>query len=60
MPDNSISLNKFISDTGYCSRREADRLADAEGGNAADLPQVTDNGTRVHWPERAGSGRRRR
>jgi 23S rRNA pseudouridine2604 synthase len=28
MPDNSISLNKFISDTGYCSRREADRLID--------------------------------
>ena len=24
--DNSISLNKFISDTGYCSRREADDL----------------------------------
>ncbi len=24
--DNSISLNKFISDTGYCSRREADEL----------------------------------
>lgn len=24
--DSSISLNKFISDTGYCSRREADRL----------------------------------
>ena len=24
--DNSISLNKFISDTGYCSRREADNL----------------------------------
>lgn len=23
---NSISLNKFISDTGYCSRREADNL----------------------------------
>jgi len=23
---DSISLNKFISDTGYCSRREADRL----------------------------------
>ncbi len=22
----SVSLNKFISDTGYCSRREADRL----------------------------------
>ena len=28
--DNSISLNKFISDTGYCSRREADNLI-AEG-----------------------------
>lgn len=24
--DNSISLNKFISDSGYCSRREADHL----------------------------------
>ena len=27
--DNSISLNKFISDTGYCSRREADKLIEA-------------------------------
>ena len=27
--DNSISLNKFISDTGYCSRREADDLITA-------------------------------
>ena len=26
MQDTSISLNKFISDTGYCSRREADNL----------------------------------
>ncbi|MBY0535289.1 MAG: 23S rRNA pseudouridine(2604) synthase RluF [Chitinophagaceae bacterium] len=26
MQDDSISLNKFISDTGYCSRREADEL----------------------------------
>ena len=26
MQDASISLNKFISDTGYCSRREADNL----------------------------------
>lgn len=24
--ESSISLNKFISDTGYCSRREADQL----------------------------------
>ncbi len=28
MQADSISLNKFISDTGYCSRREADRLID--------------------------------
>lgn len=27
--DESISLNKFISDTGYCSRREADNLITA-------------------------------
>ncbi len=27
--DNSISLNKYISDSGYCSRREADRLIEA-------------------------------
>lgn len=27
--ETSISLNKFISDTGYCSRREADRLIEA-------------------------------
>ena len=26
MPDNSISLNKYISNTGRCSRREADKL----------------------------------
>lgn len=26
MPDNSLSLNKFISNTGRCSRREADKL----------------------------------
>ncbi len=27
---DSISLNKFISDTGFCSRREADKLIEAE------------------------------
>lgn len=27
--DSSISLNKFVSDTGYCSRREADKLIEA-------------------------------
>ena len=29
MNDNSISLNKFISSTGRCSRREADKLIEA-------------------------------
>ncbi len=28
-PENSVSINKFISDTGYCSRREADKLITA-------------------------------
>ena len=27
--DETTSLNKFISDTGYCSRREADKLIEA-------------------------------
>lgn len=26
MPSEGVSLNKFISDTGFCSRREADKL----------------------------------
>lgn len=26
MPDDAISLNKYISSTGFCSRREADKL----------------------------------
>ncbi len=29
MNDDSISLNKFISNTGMCSRREADRMIEA-------------------------------
>lgn len=29
MTDNSIRLNKYISDSGYCSRREADKLIDS-------------------------------
>ncbi len=29
MPDNSISLNKYISQTGICSRREADKWIEA-------------------------------
>lgn len=39
--EESISLNKFISDTGYCSRREADNLIKAGrvmlNNNLADL-----------------------
>lgn len=31
MPDNSIRLNKFISESGICSRREADKFI--ENGN---------------------------
>jgi len=30
MADNSISLNKYISNTGVCSRREADKWIDAK------------------------------
>jgi len=37
MSDNSISLNKYISSTGICSRREADRYIEAG--------RVTINGT---------------
>lgn len=29
MDQEHISLNKYISDTGFCSRREADKLIDA-------------------------------
>ena len=28
MNDNGKRLNKYIADSGYCSRREADRLID--------------------------------
>lgn len=39
MPQEKISLNKFISSTGYCSRREADKLIEqarvAVNGNIA-------------------------
>lgn len=29
LEEQSISINKFISDTGFCSRREADKLVDS-------------------------------
>ncbi len=53
--DNSISLNKFISQTGICSRREADKWIDAgkvkingvvaqKGNRVGENDQVTVNG----------------
>lgn len=45
---NSISLNKYISDTGICSRREADRLIQ-EG-------RVTINGQKAVTGNRVGEG----
>jgi 23S rRNA pseudouridine2604 synthase len=41
--DQSISLNKFISDTGYCSRREADNLIATGRVLLNDRPAVLGN-----------------
>ena len=63
MPENSISLNKFISQTGICSRREADRWIDAgrvhingvlarKGNRVEENDQVTvDNKPLIKQPE---------
>lgn len=48
MADNSLSLNKFISNTGRCSRREADKLI-KEG-------RVTINGKVATLGNRVNSG----
>ncbi len=45
MEDNSISLNKYISSTGICSRREADQWIEA--GRVAINGQVAQKGNRV-------------
>ena len=45
MSDNSISLNKYISSTGLCSRREADKLIEA--GRLKLNGQVAKKGNRV-------------
>ena len=45
MSDNSISLNKYISSTGLCSRREADKLIEA--GRVKLNGQVAKKGNRV-------------
>jgi 23S rRNA pseudouridine2604 synthase len=41
--DQSISLNKFISETGYCSRREADNLINTGRVLLNDRPAVLGN-----------------
>ena len=48
MSDPSISLNKFISSTGICSRREADRMIEAG--------RVQINGTTAKKGNRVNSG----
>jgi 23S rRNA pseudouridine2604 synthase len=48
MSDPSISLNKFISSTGICSRREADRMIEAG--------RVQLNGTTAKKGNRVNSG----
>lgn len=45
MTDNSISLNKFISQTGICSRREADRWIEA--GRVKINGKIAQKGNRV-------------
>lgn len=41
--DDSVSLNKYISETGICSRREADRLIDAGRVTINNKPTRTGN-----------------
>jgi len=45
MSDNSISLNKYISNTGMCSRREADKLI--ESGQVKINGKIAKKGNRV-------------
>jgi len=46
MSDQSISLNKYISSTGICSRREADKWIEAERVKIND--QIAKRGNRVN------------
>jgi len=41
--DNTTSLNKAISQTGYCSRREADKLVDSGWVTINDVPAKSGN-----------------
>lgn len=50
MADESVSLNKFISSTGMCSRREADRMI--ESGRVKLNGVIARKGNRVHPGDR--------
>lgn len=50
MSDTSISLNKYISSTGICSRREADKWIDA--GRVKINGQIAKKGNRVEEQDR--------
>lgn len=41
--DDSISLNKYISDTGFCSRREADDYINQARVTINDEPAIIGN-----------------
>ena len=45
MEENTVRINKFLSETGYCSRREADRLI--EQGRVTINGKIPEMGTKV-------------
>ena len=45
MEENTTRINKFLSETGYCSRREADRLI--EQGRVTINGKIPEMGTKV-------------
>jgi 23S rRNA pseudouridine2604 synthase len=45
MEENTVRINKYLSETGYCSRREADRLI--EQGRVTINGKVPEMGTKV-------------
>ena len=46
MPEEKISLNKYISATGYCSRREADEWI-SRGWVRVDGKVISELGTKI-------------
>ena len=45
MEENTTRINKFLSETGFCSRREADRLI--EQGRVTINGKIPEMGTKV-------------